>query len=566
MTRPVLVVTPHPNFGELLRLSLEESGDYQVSQFESGRQALANSEGKIFALAILDSDLTDLPFPDLVRTLQSLYPGLRLIVIPPENDHAHPSLAGINPDACLNRPFYLPDMLQTVKRVLSTGDPMPEEKFPSKNTATASALATTRYAWQIDPDQATRQLASVLVESSAHAALMISQGKIWACAGSLDKAATQEISAILGRYLDGTEKGDLARFVRLNSNKSEYMVYATALVDDLVLALVFDASTPLTRIRSQVIKLARNLKQPETLPEQAASVPPVPLPQTSPEQTPEKGKSPVEPSKMFPQPEARFEEDFFGDEDEAPLEEETQISLAELLANMPSPDPSGERVPLQDWMLDPNDTESAEITRNPATPEPTLPSNPYEPLPKAKPGAVPVGAPKSAQLTPIPPSNLASAEEDSLADTQPLLLQPFNRLTDLEPVSQSYSRLTYTCLMIPRMPHHYLAGELAEHLGQWFPQCCLAFGWRLEGLSIRPEYVQWMVEVSPSISPGNMIRILRQRTSQYIFNQYSHLKSENPSGDFWAPGYLIVSGSQPPTSQMRREFLDESRRRQGLLR
>jgi REP element-mobilizing transposase RayT len=144
------------------------------------------------------------------------------------------------------------------------------------------------------------------------------------------------------------------------------------------------------------------------------------------------------------------------------------------------------------------------------------------------------------------------------------VLQPFNRLTDLEPVSPSYSRLTYTCLMIPRMPHHYLAGELAEHLGQWFPQCCLAFGWRLKGLSIRPEYVQWMVEVSPAISPGNMIRILRQRTSQYIFNQSTHIKNENPSGDFWAPGYLIVSGSQPPTTQMRREFVDESRRRQGL--
>ena len=63
-----------------------------------------------------------------------------------------------------------------------------------------------------------------------------------------------------------------------------------------------------------------------------------------------------------------------------------------------------------------------------------------------------------------------------------------------------------------------------------------------------------------------MIRVLRQRTSQYIFNQYSHLKNENPSGDFWAPGYLIVSGAQPPTTQMRREFVDESRRRQGLLR
>ena len=163
-------------------------------------------------------------------------------------------------------------------------------------------------------------------------------------------------------------------------------------------------------------------------------------------------------------------------------------------------------------------------------------------------------------------SNELTPEEDSIADTQPLALNLFNHLSDLEPVSPSYSRLTYTCLMIPRMPDHYLAGELAQRLGQWFPQCCLAFSWRLEGLSIRPDYVQWMVKVSPGISPGNMIRILRQRTSQNIFKQYTNLMNENPSGDFWAPGYLIVSGSQPPTTQLRREFVDESRRRQGVHR
>jgi hypothetical protein len=37
MARFVLAATPHPSFGEQMRLSLEESGDYQVSQVETGR-------------------------------------------------------------------------------------------------------------------------------------------------------------------------------------------------------------------------------------------------------------------------------------------------------------------------------------------------------------------------------------------------------------------------------------------------------------------------------------------------------------------------------------------------
>ncbi len=333
-----------------------------------------------------------------------------------------------------------------------------------------------------------------------------------------------------------------------------------------MLALVFDAATPLTRIRSQVLKLGRALKQSEKIPAPAAPLPiqpvstPAPVQPALAGQNPGKGPEPTERLEVLEQPETGPTENSSGEEDEAGLDVDAQISLAELLANMPAPDPISEQFSMQDWMPDPNDKKSAGTQPASASPRQTLENPPQEP-----PGATrPVPAPKANQFTPPPASNLSPPEDDSIADTQPLLLQPLNRLSDLESVSRSYSRLTYTCLMIPRMPHHYLAGELADNLSQWFQTCCLAFGWRLEGLSIRPEYVQWMVEVSPAISPGNMIRILRQRTSQFIFNQYSMLKNENPSGDFWAPGYLIVSGSQPPTSQMRREFVDESRRRQGL--
>ena len=529
MTTPVLVATPHPTFGELLCLSLEENGEYQVKQVETARQALDCSGNLDFVLAILDSDLADQPFPELVRTLHSLQPGLRLIVIPPENNQAHPSLVGIQMDACLNRPFYLPDMLQTVKKVLSTGDPMPEEK---------SADPSPVFPWQTDPAQARRRLASVLAGSPAHAALIMRGRQMWASSGPLEQAAVEEIAATLGRYLDGDEKSDLARFVRLNSSKNEYMVYATPLLEDLMLALVFDASTPLTRIRSQVIKLGRSLKQSEA----ATSLPPgSPSPVSPPSSQPSSVPLSPLPSDSASESE-QFTDDF--------QEENTQISLAELLANMPAPDPAAEGPDAQEWMLTPNQNElAAEDLDDPA---------PLPPQPRASDPSKIVMPPKNSHLAPAP------AGDDSLADTQPLLLQPLNHLNDLEPTSQAYSRLTYTCLMIPRMPHHYLAGELADRLGQWFQQCCLAFGWRLEGISIRPEYLQWTVQVAPAISPGNLVRIVRQRISLHIFGNYPHLAEQNPSGDFWANGYLIVSGIQPPSAQLLRDYIAQTRKRQGI--
>lgn len=173
-----------------------------------------------------------------------------------------------------------------------------------------------------------------------------------------------------------------------------------------------------------------------------------------------------------------------------------------------------------------------------------------------------------------PPNHLArfegagpdQAQTDSLADTRPMLLGSVTQLSDLEPISAAYNRLSYTCLLVPRMPYHYLTGELTDWLNQWLTHCCLAFGWRLEGLAIRPEYMQWIVQVSPAISPGNLVRIVRQRTSQYIFSHYPQIYYENPSGDFWAPGCLILSGSQLPSSQMLREFIVHTRRRQGINR
>jgi REP element-mobilizing transposase RayT len=96
------------------------------------------------------------------------------------------------------------------------------------------------------------------------------------------------------------------------------------------------------------------------------------------------------------------------------------------------------------------------------------------------------------------------------------------------------------------------------------PHICVAFGWRLEYISIRPDYLQWIVNVAPSTSPGALMRKMRQHTSVKIFEEFRHLHKENPSGDFWAPGYLIMGGLQPPPTHLIRDFITQTRQRQGI--
>ena len=133
----------------------------------------------------------------------------------------------------------------------------------------------------------------------------------------------------------------------------------------------------------------------------------------------------------------------------------------------------------------------------------------------------------------------------------------------VEPTTAGLYHLTYACLLVPRFASHYITGDLSERLSEWLPNICVAFGWRLEFLSVRPEYLQWVANVQPNTSPGYLMRIMRQQTSEKIFSEFIRLKKENPSGDFWAPGYLIMGGTQPHPPQLVRDYINQTRQRQG---
>jgi hypothetical protein len=82
---------------------------------------------------------------------------------------------------------------------------------------------------------------------------------LWAYAGQLPQSATRELTDTVSRYWDRQEENDLVRFVRLASTNAEHMLYATRLTNDMVLALIFDAETPFSTIRTQASQLVHSL-------------------------------------------------------------------------------------------------------------------------------------------------------------------------------------------------------------------------------------------------------------------------------------------------------------------
>lgn len=171
-------------------------------------------------------------------------------------------------------------------------------------------------------------------------------------------------------------------------------------------------------------------------------------------------------------------------------------------------------------------------------------------------------APKSGAFGPqIPRSDLPSARAAGVSGLGT------GRLTGqtgrLEPLSAGGYDLHYAYVLVPRLPSHRLEGDLADKISVWLPQLCLAFAWRLENISVQSEFVQWMLSMSPEASPESVVTTLEKHLSERIFEEFPRLKRDNPSGQFFAPGFLIVNGALP-SADLISEYIQQTRARQGL--
>jgi REP element-mobilizing transposase RayT/CheY-like chemotaxis protein len=643
----ILIGTPHKAFGELLRGSLQDSGQYQANLMLSAEGVLDAVKQSAYDIAILDSALPGQSFVSLCSQVLAEQKDIRLVVVPPENNPNHPALGGLLPHGYLKRPFYLPDLIETMSKIVQQ----------NAGQASSGQSSAGFPVWLQEPLTLRGYLESELANTHALAAIAglygpaQGVGSVRAWAGQFSDPGVQELAAMVFRYWNRSEKTDLMRFMRLSAEKSEYLVYATHVAGDMVLIMAYETSMPLSQIRPQTKTIAQKLAttspegyqatgslkkgvtgpQKKTIPEKPAAVKPSAdfseqlADMRSKLIEPPAGGAPGNSQRESPDTRTQTAPGDRLDTDQEEFDESHFINLSALLGSVPAPDPGksafggwkGE-IPTQPppgrgfngWVPDSYNSDPTKLPSQDRAPESTdgpqgadgrqdadvaeelrkmqaalnlaastdhakeegVPDSPAAssaPLPKTQP--LRLQELQSIEIRPERPSETAIIPEpenelDNLEDTRPRLVTTLTHLDQLEPVSPAISLLNYTCVLVPRLPQHYLTGSLADLLATWVAQLCVAFGWRLEGISIRPEYVQWTVQVAPSVSPGNLVKIIRQRTSMHIFNSFAHLREQNPSGDFWAAGYLIVSGAQPPSPQLLRDFIGQTRKRQGIAR
>jgi CheY-like chemotaxis protein len=475
--KKVLVASSHPAFGDLLRRSLEDSGRY--------RPFLASAAGELdemlkqedFDLALADLTAGDEEAHTVLKSLSESAAGLPLVVFSPGNDPGHPWLAEAEVRACLNKPFYLPELLDTLDEI------------------TGQKGEVNGWVPEIPADP--QELAALLAETSALGGLVLEDEQISVLAGELDAAGGEEIVVLLAQAWSGDRGSDLARYTHLQASEQDRLVYATRLAEKQFLALTFDSAVPFKQARAISLAVASAIHprppEPASLPVRIApySVPP---------------------------DDATL--------DEYPLEEESlgeDLHLEDILNDLPAPDPAA---PSSEWGPEQDLAGAGEDFR----------------FPWEEAGPVETQVPSP-----------------TLEDTQPNRSAEEAAPTE-EPREEGQK---YTCILVPTLAEIDLTEGLSEALQAWLPVFCQPFDWKLVQVQAEPGYLFWTVETAPAVSPGHLARLLRQKSSQYLVDQFPQVANRLQGRDFWAPGFLLLSGDEPPSHERIVDFIEDTRRRQG---
>jgi REP element-mobilizing transposase RayT len=544
MLKPLLVVTPQTSFGSMLRSSLEETRQFRVFVAGDEPTALVQLKSEDCEMAFLDVDLGMEAVLEIGRALRTVHADVELVIV--SDEELPPALEPLRPWKLLRKPFYFPELMDMLNNSPAEKTPAPVIASPPDNPIPIPEIAD--LLWLQDVNKAAQRLTRLTLESSAQAALITRGKTLWAYAGGLSQETANELVRIVTRNWDEQKGGDLLRFARLETTRAEHMLYATTLAEGMVLALVFDAETPFSTIRSQANSLARSLAVEKT--------------------------GPVKPFIEEPAPKVRTSMPLPSDEDDLNVP-----SISDIINDIPSPIPVRKPAMRLETPVEPvpdvkkpkvnhsiletrRSTPLAEtrVVSRESSPPVALRELMLEETVKHDVDELDVTAPSKVKRPATPARTLQPGELD---ETRPHSITEVAGRVILEPASPELYHLDYACLLVPRFSSHYLTGDLAVHLGEWLPNTCIAFGWRLEFMAVRPEYMQWVVSVPPNTSPGYLMRIMRQQTSEKIFAEFPRMKNENPSGDFWAPGYLIMGGAQPHPQQLVKDYIKQTRQRQG---
>jgi len=501
----ILVVTPSIELGEIICESLKEAAT--IKHLTSAAKAISFlRENQTFKQVLLDMELGEFSLLNLGRSLRLIDPSIGILIISREEPPT--DLDEIQPWSFLRKPLLLRD-LQAALGIENDR----EDKYIEIESLVYDNKAALN--WSNNASLATRYLMRLLEKSYAQEVLLIQNQSLWSYAGQLPEDSVHELERkVTKSYIHGNS-ADFIRYIKLDTTQTEHSLYVILIAIGVILALVFEPDVPLTIVRRQTHKFADTLflLDGEDVQVKAISTRDGENNLNDRKKTNSLKKN----NNFFPKMENDDQEIGSKSHSENKSlnpsvtwqrthEMMDQTANLEALDDMKLPKPSGEPTHL---------THTTRETEDGATGHFTISTN--------------------CQTSTLP-----------------------------ETMSDSQYNLSYSYMLIPRFPYHRLTREKVDLISECIKKINISYGWRLESVEFQPEYLRWTTSLPPSIAPTDYLETIRQETSKRIFDDFPIYREENPSGDYWAPGFLIIGGKNAISDQLALAYTKQNRQKHGI--
>ena len=223
-------------------------------------------------------------------------------------------------------------------------------------------------------------------------------------------------------------------------------------------------------------------------------------------------------------------------------------------------------MPLQDAvdsLRSPWEKNTSSLSEQPPNGHNEFDENDFEPLPDftdlESASESPLGNGWHREEEPLEDESADEQNDEAKAGTSPLK-RPATRAQFEEEVEEEDDEYadcvyTYTTFVTPLLKRHALTRELAQILAKSMNTVCANNHWKLLNMTARPSGMLWTARIPPNVTTGQMVKIIREETSEMLYEVHPRLKYEALSENFWAANYLVVSGNDAPDENSIKEFL-----------
>jgi putative transposase len=110
--------------------------------------------------------------------------------------------------------------------------------------------------------------------------------------------------------------------------------------------------------------------------------------------------------------------------------------------------------------------------------------------------------------------------------------------------SHTKYKIEYHFVWITKYRYHVFRGDAALRLRELVLQVCTKFEIEIIREVVSKEHVHILISTPPTMSPSEIMRRVKGRTSAKLFEEFPHLKKRFWGRHFWARGYFCVTAGE----------------------